>query len=159
VKNKGKIMSNPHVVDSYVGQRLRIRRNMLGITQGDLGDKIGLTFQQIQKYERGANRISASRLFEISRALDVPITFFFESLDFQDVSSPLAYHLHEDDEVYGEELDPLKRRDSLEFLQAFYAIQDEDVRSKIFDLVKTLQSAVKPKAKRRDDGVSGLDPL
>jgi transcriptional regulator with XRE-family HTH domain len=73
-------MSNPHVVDAHVGQRLRIRRNMLGITQGDLVDKIGLTFQQIQKYERGANRISASRLFEISRALDVPITFFFEQI-------------------------------------------------------------------------------
>ena len=73
-------MSNPHVVDAHVGQRLRIRRNMLGITQGDLGDKIGLTFQQIQKYERGANRISASRLFEISRALDVPITFFSNRL-------------------------------------------------------------------------------
>jgi transcriptional regulator with XRE-family HTH domain len=152
-------MSNPHVVDSHVGQRLRVRRNMLGITQGDLGDKIGLTFQQIQKYERGANRISASRLFEISRALDVPITFFFENIDFQNGVSTLAYHLHEDDEVYGEELDPLKRRDSLEFLQAFYAIQDEDVRKKIFDLVKTLQSAVKPKAKRRDDGAASLDPL
>jgi transcriptional regulator with XRE-family HTH domain len=152
-------MSNPHVVDSHVGQRLRVRRNMLGITQGDLGDKIGLTFQQIQKYERGANRISASRLFEISRALDVPITFFFENIDFQSGVSTLAYHLHEDDEVYGEELDPLKRRDSLEFLQAFYAIQDEDVRKKIFDLVKTLQSAVKPKAKKRDDSTGALDAL
>lgn len=143
-------MSNPHVVDAHVGQRLRIRRNMLGITQGDLGDKIGLTFQQIQKYERGANRISASRLFEISRALDVPITFFFEQIEAYDRENLTMYHLHEDDEAYGEEMDPLKRRDSLEFLQAFYAIADEDVRRHIFDLVKTLQTTVKTKSKKRD---------
>jgi transcriptional regulator with XRE-family HTH domain len=143
-------MSNPHVVDAHVGQRLRIRRNMLGITQGDLGDKIGLTFQQIQKYERGANRISASRLFEISRALDVPITFFFEHMEVYDQDETMVYHLHEDTEQYGEDVDPLKRRDSLEFLQAFYAIADEDVRKRIFDLVKTLQTTVKTKSKKRD---------
>ncbi len=144
-------MSSPHVVDTHVGQRLRIRRNMLGITQGDLGDKIGLTFQQIQKYERGANRISASRLFEISRALDVPITFFFEHMEAYDQDDTMVYHLHEDSEGYGEDVDPLKRRDSLEFLQAFYAIADEDVRKSIFDLVKTLQTSVKAKPKKRED--------
>ncbi len=143
-------MSSPHVVDSHVGQRLRIRRNMLGITQGDLGDKIGLTFQQIQKYERGANRISASRLFEISRALDVPITFFFEHMEAYDQDDTTVYHLHEDGQGYGDDVDPLKRRDSLEFLQAFYAIADEDVRKSIFDLVKTLQTSVKSKPKKRD---------
>ena len=147
-------MSSPHVVDTHVGQRLRIRRNMLGITQGDLGEKIGLTFQQIQKYERGANRISASRLFEISRALDVPITFFFEHMEAYDYDDTMAYSLlHEDDASYGEEVDPLKRRDALEFLQAFYAIADEDVRKSIFDLVKTLQSTVKTKPKKKDGAV------
>jgi transcriptional regulator with XRE-family HTH domain len=148
---KGKIMSNPHVVDTHVGQRLRIRRNMLGITQGDLGEKVGLTFQQIQKYELGTNRISASRLFEISRVLSVPITFFFENIDLRDDPSVRPYDFHEENEDYGEESDPLKRRDTLELLQAFYAIQDEDVRTKMFDLVKILQTAVKPKAKRKDD--------
>jgi transcriptional regulator with XRE-family HTH domain len=123
---------------------------MLGITQGDLGDKIGLTFQQIQKYERGANRISASRLFEISRALDVPITFFFEHMEAYDQDDTMVYHLHEDGEGYGDDVDPLERRDSLEFLQAFYAIADEDVRKSIFDLVKTLQTSVKSKPKKRD---------
>jgi len=137
-------------VDAHVGQRLRIRRNMLGITQGDLGDKIGLTFQQIQKYERGSNRISAIRLFEISRALDVPITFFFEHMEAYDHPEAIVYHLHEEGADYGDDVDPLKRRDSLEFLQAFYAIADEDVRKRIFDLVKTLQTTVKTKPKRRD---------
>ena len=136
--------------DLHVGKRLRRRRRLLGMTQHELASQVGVRFQQIQKYERGANRISASRLFEISRALDVPITFFFEQIEAYDRENLTMYHLHEDDEAYGEEMDPLKRRDSLEFLQAFYAIADEDVRRHIFDLVKILQTTVKTKPKKRD---------
>src|SRR5215218_3069981 len=71
----------PNPVDVRVGGRLRLRRNMLGLTQEQLGEAIGLTFQQVQKYERGANRIGASRLYELSRILDMPVSFFFDDMD------------------------------------------------------------------------------
>ncbi len=69
-----------HPIDVHVGVRVRLRRNLLGMSQTALGKAVGITFQQIQKYERGVNRIGASRLFNLSRALDVPVSFFFEDL-------------------------------------------------------------------------------
>lgn len=72
--------AGPHPVDVHVGTRVRLRRTMLGISQEKLGEAVGLTFQQIQKYERGANRIGSSRLFEFSRVLDVPVSFFFDDM-------------------------------------------------------------------------------
>src|ERR1043166_2099115 len=74
-------IETPNPVDIQVGARLRLRRNMLGLSQEKLGEAIGLTFQQVQKYERGANRIGASRLHELSRVLDVPVSFFFDDTD------------------------------------------------------------------------------
>src|ERR671933_2928110 len=74
-------VETPHPIDVRVGVRLRLRRSMLGLSQEKLGEMIGLTFQQVQKYERGANRIGASRLHELSRVLDVPISFFFDDTD------------------------------------------------------------------------------
>ena len=72
--------AGPHPVDIHVGSRVRMRRTLLGMSQEKLGDALALTFQQVQKYERGANRVGASRLFEISRILDVPVSFFFEEM-------------------------------------------------------------------------------
>jgi len=71
----------PNPIDIHVGSRVRLRRNMLGLSQEKLGEAIGLTFQQVQKYERGANRIGASRLHDLSRVLDVPVSFFFDDMD------------------------------------------------------------------------------
>ncbi|WP_404380713.1 helix-turn-helix domain-containing protein [Caenispirillum salinarum] len=76
-----------HPLDRHVGRRVRLRRTLLGLTQQELGEQIGVTFQQIQKYERGTNRISASRLWEIARVLKVPVSFFFE--DFQEGADTL----------------------------------------------------------------------
>ena len=70
----------PNPIDVHVGSRVRLRRTLLGMSQEKLGDAIGLTFQQVQKYERGANRIGASRLFDLSRVLDVPVSFFFDDM-------------------------------------------------------------------------------
>ena len=75
-----KLVSRSGPIDIHVGERVRLRRNLLGISQTDLGKAVGVTFQQVQKYEKGTNRISASRLFNLSRALDVPISYFFEDL-------------------------------------------------------------------------------
>src|SRR5581483_4327424 len=73
----------PNPIDVHVGARVRLRRTALGMSQEKLGDAIGLTFQQVQKYERGTNRIGASRLYELSRVLEVPVSFFFEELDHE----------------------------------------------------------------------------
>ena len=81
----------PNPVDVHVGTRMRLRRTLLGLSQEKLGAAIGLTFQQVQKYERGANRISASRLFDLARILDVPVSFFFDDMpDAVQSSSPSA---------------------------------------------------------------------
>src|SRR5438067_7912867 len=72
--------SRPSPIDVHVGSRIRLRRTLLGLSQEWLGDALGLTFQQVQKYERGVNRVGASRLFDLSRVLDVPISFFFDDL-------------------------------------------------------------------------------
>ncbi len=84
----------PHPVDVHVGARVRVRRTLLGMTQTSLGEAIGLTFQQMQKYERGANRISASRLFDLSRLLDVPVEHFFEEMPAEVAASSPAQKRH-----------------------------------------------------------------
>src|SRR5215208_5533266 len=79
----------PNPIDVHVGSRVRLRRTLLGMSQEKLGEAIGLTFQQVQKYERGANRIGASRLFDLSRVLDVPVSFFFDDMPAdQDAITP-----------------------------------------------------------------------
>src|SRR5512143_3127512 len=81
-KSSGRTASqgNPNPIDVHVGSRVRLRRTLLGMSQGRLGDAIGLTFQQVQKYERGTNRVSSSRLFDLARVLDVPVSYFFEEM-------------------------------------------------------------------------------
>ena len=85
-------LGKPNPVDVHVGQRVRLRRTLLGMSQEKLGEAIGLTFQQVQKYERGANRIGSSRLYDLSRVLDVPISYFFDDMD-QQVSGQPPGHL------------------------------------------------------------------
>src|SRR6202012_596679 len=80
----------PNPIDAHVGARVRLRRTLLGMSQEKLGEAIGLTFQQVQKYERGANRIGASRLYDLSRVLDVPVSFFFDDLNPEAAAAALA---------------------------------------------------------------------
>lgn len=132
----------PNPVDIHVGSRVRLRRTLLGLSQEKLGEAVGLTFQQIQKYERGANRIGASRLFEFSRILDVPVSFFFD--DMPDVmsigESQAAWGLG--DQPQGSlDPDPLTRRETLELVRAYYRIGDPQVRKRLFELAKSLGNA------------------
>ena len=132
----------PHPIDVHVGFRVRLRRNLLGMSQEKLGRAIGLTFQQIQKYERGANRIGASRLFQLSRILDVPISFFFDEL-------PAALKTTQGQVIWGLrergqkslEPDPLARRETLELVRAYYRISSPRVRKRLFELTKSLAAA------------------
>jgi transcriptional regulator with XRE-family HTH domain len=129
--------TNP--IDIYVGARLRQRRTLLGMSQGKLGDSVGLTFQQIQKYERGANRIGASRLYDLSQVLDVSIAYFFEGMPdeiTQNRYKEVTAHLISD--VSAFETDDMTRRETLELVRNYYKVPNKVVRKRLFDLAKVL---------------------
>lgn len=131
----------PNPIDVHVGGRVRLRRTLLGLSQEKLGEAIGLTFQQVQKYERGANRIGASRLFDLSRVLDVPVGYFFDDMS-DDVAarSPRQIRgLVEEPEAY--EPDPMAKRETLELVRAYYKIRDPRVRKRLFEMTKALGAA------------------
>ena len=126
----------PNPIDIHVGSRVRLRRNMLGLSQEKLGEAIGLTFQQVQKYERGANRIGASRLHDLSRVLDVPVSFFFDDMD--PVRAPAIPAGFAEPAVEAFDADPLRRRETIELVSAYYRIDDPSLRRRLFELARAL---------------------
>lgn len=126
----------PNPIDKHVGSRVRMRRMMLGMSQEKLGDALGLTFQQVQKYEKGTNRIGASRLQQISQILQVPVAFFFEG----------APHINAGQETEGLSEAPspayisdfLATSDGLSLTRAFVRIGDAKLRRRIVDLVEQI---------------------
>jgi transcriptional regulator with XRE-family HTH domain len=129
--------ARPNPVDIHVGSRVRLRRTLLGMSQEKLGDALGLTFQQVQKYERGTNRIGSSRLFELSRILDVPVSFFFDDMPGELARSRAAGGFAEPSQQPFEQ-DQLNKRETLELVRAYYRIGDPLVRKRVFELVKSI---------------------
>jgi transcriptional regulator with XRE-family HTH domain len=132
-------------VDVHVGARIRLRRTLMGMSQERLGDALGLTFQQVQKYERGVNRVGASRLFDLSRILDVPISFFYDNMPgHQSGSVPqtqsLVQGFAESQEGFGGGDDAMAKRETLELVRAYYRITDPMVRKRMFELIKSMGS-------------------
>jgi transcriptional regulator with XRE-family HTH domain len=128
----------PNPVDTHVGSRVRLRRMLLGMSQERLGDSMGLTFQQVQKYEKGVNRIGASRLFQISKILDVPVQFFFEEApNVGDVRAARGM-AEADSESFI--LEFLNTREGLELNRAFVKIRDPKVRKSVVDLTRALSA-------------------
>jgi transcriptional regulator with XRE-family HTH domain len=119
----------PDPVDIHVGNRIRTRRLLLGMNQDTLAKALGLTFQQVQKYESGANRVSASRLSEIADALGVAIAYFFS-----DMQSPDSDQRPEDKQMR----EHLQRSETLELIRVYYAISDQQVRHQLLEMVKTV---------------------
>jgi transcriptional regulator with XRE-family HTH domain len=117
-----------HPVDAHVGKRIRHRRWMVGMTQQQLADRVGIKFQQIQKYETGMNRVSASRLWDVAEALGVAISFFFEGLEGAD-EAPRA--------VEG---DMMADKEALELVRSYYSIPEAQ-RRRLFDLARVLSDA------------------
>jgi transcriptional regulator with XRE-family HTH domain len=139
----------PNPVDIHVGQRIRLRRTLLGMSQEKLGEALGLTFQQVQKYERGANRVGSSRLYQLARVLDVPVSYFFEEMSAETTARAKAGvndpGLAEDaSEVY--QADPMTKRETLELVRAYYRITDPKLRRRLFDMTKALAAASQSKA-------------
>ncbi|MCB1398210.1 MAG: helix-turn-helix transcriptional regulator [Rhodobacter sp.] len=117
-----------HPVDVHVGKRIRHRRWMVGMTQQQLADSVGIKFQQIQKYETGMNRVSASRLWDIARTLGVSISFFFEGLAGDNGAEPTV------------ETDILANKEAMELVRAYYSIPEAQ-RKRLFDLARVLSEA------------------
>src|SRR5260370_2789012 len=119
----------PNPIDVQVGSGVRGRRTMLGLSQEKLGTAIGLAFQRVQKCERGANRIGASRLHELSRVLDVPVSFFFDDLD--PVRAPAIPGGFAEPPAEAFESDPLPRRQTTARVDAYYAVEESAVRRRL----------------------------
>jgi transcriptional regulator with XRE-family HTH domain len=134
----------PNPIDVHVGHRLRLRRTLLGMSQERLGQLLGLTFQQIQKYERGVNRIGSSRLYELGQILHVPVSFFFDDMAEEHgdrgqgllmpgLAEEAAGFTFDDDRDL-----PLDKRETLELVRAYSRIPDPAVRKRLFELAKAL---------------------
>jgi transcriptional regulator with XRE-family HTH domain len=126
----------PNPVDAHVGSRVRLRRMLLGMSQERLGESMGLTFQQVQKYEKGVNRIGASRLFQISKILDVPVQFFFEEAPNLLDGNRVRGMAEPESETFI--LEFLNSREGLELNRAFVKIGEAKVRKSIVELVRAL---------------------
>jgi transcriptional regulator with XRE-family HTH domain len=115
-----------------------MRRTLLGMTQTKLGDAIGLTFQQVQKYERGVNRIGSSRLYDLARVLDVPINFFFDEMPTAVSDKSPARASGKAETLDGFDPDLVSKRETLELVRAYYKISNPQVRRRLFEMVKAL---------------------
>lgn len=143
-------ITNNNAIDLHVGKRLRLRRTLLGMSQEQLGAELNITFQQVQKYERAANRISASRLWDMSQILDVPINYFFDDMSETTMqSSPrrVARGLDKFDESAGAGgaagvKDPMARRETLELVRAYYNIESASARKRVADMVKAIATTL-----------------
>ena len=138
-KSSGRMASKgfPNPIDVHVGSRIRMRRTLLGISQTALADAIGLTFQQVQKYEKGVNRVSSSRLVDLANALDLTIPYFFEEMSatVQGQTPAMLMDMKKLPQPDGER-DPKAKRETLELVRAYYRITDPAVRKRVFELTK-----------------------
>ena len=141
-KSSGRMASKgfPNPIDVHVGSRIRLRRTLLGISQTMLAEALGLTFQQVQKYEKGVNRVSSSRLVDMANALDVTIPYFFEEMSAGvDAQTPSALlKAGKRPMAIDNETDLLARRETLEFVRAYYKIQDPAVRKRVAELTRAV---------------------
>lgn len=135
--------TSPDPIDKYVGSRVRARRVGLRISQTKLGDAIGVTFQQVQKYENGTNRIGASHLYKISRELGVDVAYFFDNMpeDFYSASLADPYGLSDGPQEPFQN-DPLTSRDSLALVHDYQRIHDEHLRQKITQFVRAMANSL-----------------
>jgi len=138
-------ITNNNAIDMHVGKRVRLRRTLLGMSQEQLGAELNITFQQVQKYERGANRISASRLWDINQILDVPISYFFDDMSENTMRSSPRWVSRGDvmDAMTSQPLkDPMARRETLELVRAYYTIEKPAVRKRIAEMVKSIATTL-----------------
>ena len=132
----------PNPIDVHVGNRIRLRRTLLGLSQEKLASLLGLTFQQVQKYERGMNRVGASRLWDIGKVLEVPVGFFYEDMDKEVANqSPRMFSIPDStpaelsDNTEEVDLDPMHRQETIELVKAYYKIANRKAAKHMIDLI------------------------
>ncbi len=130
----------PHPVDIHVGRRLRSRRTILGLSQEEIGEAVGITFQQVQKYERGLNRIGSSRLYEFACILGVGVSYFFEDFSANNADK-LSGNSGFAEEALSFEHGSTNNKEVLTLIRSYYDIKDLHVRKKILSLIKSLSSS------------------
>lgn len=133
----------PDKVDVHVGNRLRVRRTLLGISQEKLAGAIGLTFQQVQKYERGLNRISAGRLYQFSKILDIPVAYFYENIN-QNQAPGLSDGEQQgfNSETAAASEDVMSKKETVDLLRAYYSIDDENARKDILRFIRSMAQKI-----------------
>lgn len=137
----------PNPIDVHVGNRIRLRRTLLGFSQEKLASMLGLTFQQVQKYERGNNRVGASRLWDLSNVLNVPVNFFYEDMEKEVAQqSPRVFSAPDSVMCFEEgrndiDMDPMKRKETLELVKAYYHIPNRKAAKYLFDLIVTMSKS------------------
>lgn len=140
----------PNPIDRHVGSRIRIRRQLLKLSQSRLAAMLGLTFQQIQKYEQGQNRVSASRLWDLSKALDVDVGFFFKDMTEDAVQhSPKALLTGNIVLPAGETSDPMLKQETFDLVRAYYKIPNRSAARQLFDLTVVLSKTLIPDTKEK----------
>ncbi len=136
--SKTKTKGTPNEMDIHVGQRLRVRRALLGLSQEKLAEAVGLTFQQIQKYERGTNRVSAGRLFDMSKILDVPVSYFFEQFGQSSSNSYATQGLSDNGQESFEHEDVMNSKETLDLIRIYYSVDDSEARKDIVKFIKSM---------------------
>lgn len=141
---KRKTKGIPDLVDKHVGKQLRTRRSIMGLSQEKLAEAVGVTFQQVQKYERGTNRISASRLYTFSKILNVSIDFFYEGMDEVSNNNAIGMSDNEQDSFDASAAtsnppeDLMSKKETIDLLKAYYSIEDNKKRKELLNLVKSM---------------------
>jgi transcriptional regulator with XRE-family HTH domain len=139
-RRRGKLPDgNPDPVDVHVGGRLRLRRTLIGMSQEQLAAALNITFQQVQKYERGTNRISASRLYQASRTLGVPVAWFFEEMTEQTAAASATAAVVAGERAASDPDRRLLRRETLELVRAYYGISDARLRRRLYEMAKAMR--------------------
>ena len=148
----------PNPIDVHVGNRIRLRRTLLGLSQEKLASLLGLTFQQVQKYERGMNRVGASRLWDIGKVLDVPIEFFYEDMDKSVANqSPRMFSIPDSQPLCLEEeeatfdSDPMNRQETIELVKAYYKISNRKAAKHLFDLIVAMSKSTNNYEKNKEN--------
>lgn len=146
---------DPNPVDVHVGNRIRLRRQLMGYNQEKLAALLGVSFQQVQKYEQGNNRVSASRLWDISKVLAVPVSFFFDDMDPTVAGqSPRKFQSSDpcsatEDKIEPEPCEPMQKEETLELVRAYYKIPNRQAARQMFELIISMSKAVYPQDKKK----------
>lgn len=125
-------------IDAHVGKRLRMRRTMMGLSQEALAKAVGITFQQVQKYEKGANAMNANRLYEFAKCMNIPVAYFFEGLEGPASNPVQTTGFQEEGAAFEHAAPAVSDRESLEMMKAFKRIKEQPVRKRMADLVRAV---------------------